>query len=275
MNFNFDDKKRQIVILAIALIFGTGAAFFMQDHIKKETNRKVGELAEEFQARSSAEKQQMQQGFNSALEQMRGELQKAVEDVKKAAPKEEKKEEKSPPVLPLSTKMPPNKRAVTISIDPLFAVGGLINPGDFVDVIIDLKVPNPQKPEGDTDSVTSLVFQNIKVLAVGIQTEPKPSQKELEERLKSKMIQVSLAVSAEEAGLLTFAQSNGKITLSLRSPDEKALPKIGVSNWNSLSEFVEKNQGAKILSAEKPKTEEKNADEVKPAVQIFKSGIEY
>lgn len=274
MNFNIDDKKRQVVILAIALLFGVGAAVMVGNYITKETNRKTELLANDFKAKSDAEKKQMEQKFQGIIQEMDGKFQKAVEDMKKAAPKEEKKEEKSPAVAPLSMRMPPNKRAVTISIDPLSAVGGLVNPGDFVDVIIDLKVPNPQKPEGDTDSVTSLVFQNIQVLAVGTQTQPNPNQKELDERLKSKAIQVSLALSAEEAGLLTFAQSNGKITLSLRSPNEKATPKVGVANWNTLSEFVEKNQGAKILTPEKPKTEEKTT-EAKPVVQIFKSGIEY
>src|SRR5208283_1357158 len=41
--------------------------------------------------------------------------------------------------LPLKT--PAGKRAVTVMIDSLEAVGGLLNAGDFVDVIAELNVP--------------------------------------------------------------------------------------------------------------------------------------
>lgn len=275
MNFSVDDKKRQIVILVIALALATGASLLVANYITSETNKRTEQLARDFKAKSDAEKEGMKKQLEQMYQDMDGKLKQAMEEMKKAAPKEVVKDEpKSPAVLPLSKKMPDGKRGVTIPIDPLSAVGGLINPGDFVDVIIDLKVPDPQKPAGETNSVTSMVFQNIEVLAVDARIQPTATQKDLEERLKSKSIQVTLAVSSEEAALLTFAQSNGKVTLSLRSNNEKTMQRVGVANWQSLSEFVEKNQGAKILSPEKPKTEEKK-EEAKPYIQIFKSGVEY
>ena len=55
------------------------------------------------------------------------------------------------------------KRAVTVMIDSLAAVGGLLNAGDFVDVIAQLNVPS-QDP--DKKTVTAMIFQGLQVLAV-------------------------------------------------------------------------------------------------------------
>ena len=245
MNFNFDDKKRQIIMLAAAVMIGLVAVAFMSNYVKTSVNMRTEQLAQDFKVKSDAEKEAMKEEFSKMYGKMDAQMKQALEEVKKSMPREEvkKEEPKLPPVTPLSTKMPPNKRAVTIAIDSLSAVGGLVNPGEFVDVIVDLKIPNPQKPAGETDSVTSVVFQNIQVLAVDSKTQVAANQKELEERFKSKLVQETLAVSAEEASLLTFAQANGKVTLSLRSMNEKDTTKAEVANWDSLSEFVEKNQG--------------------------------
>ena len=41
-----------------------------------------------------------------------------------------------------SLRTPPGKRAVTLKINSLSAVGGLVNPGDFVDIIAHLELPD-------------------------------------------------------------------------------------------------------------------------------------
>ncbi len=63
----------------------------------------------------------------------------------------------------LALKTPVGKRAVTVKIDSLAAVGGLLNAGDFVDVIAQLNVPSQ---ESDKKTVTAMIFQGLQVLAI-------------------------------------------------------------------------------------------------------------
>ena len=72
---------------------------------------------------------------------------------------------KPPPVRKpsLAIKTPVGKRAVTVMIDSLAAVGGLLNAGDFVDVIAELNVPSQ---DADRKTVTAMIFQGLQVLAI-------------------------------------------------------------------------------------------------------------
>lgn len=67
----------------------------------------------------------------------------------------------------------PGNVAVTVALDSTRAVAGLIQPGDYVNILVDAAVPNrvsetgavsddPNRPIG-----TTYVFQKVKVLAVG------------------------------------------------------------------------------------------------------------
>jgi len=271
MNFNIDEKKRQLVILLLAIAMGGLAAGLGSNYIRTTINRQTEQLAKDFKAKSDAEKEILKQQMMKLYQDMDVKIKQAVEEVKKAAPKEARSE-KSPAVA-LSTKMPPGKRAMTISINPLSAVGGLLNPGDFVDVLVELQMPNPQRPASDKDQVTSIIFQNIQVLAMDTQVSPGTNEQDIQNRLKAKAINVTLAVSPDEAGLLTFAQANGKIILSLRSPGEKGTQKVDAATLETLLDYVEKTQGTKLRPA--PPKREAPAEAPKQPVKIFKSGLEY
>ena len=72
-----------------------------------------------------------------------------------------------------SLRTPPGKRAITMEIKSLSAVGGLVHPGDFVDILARLAVPEDDDPLNKTkDEIISVLFQNIQVLAVGINYDP-------------------------------------------------------------------------------------------------------
>jgi Flp pilus assembly protein CpaB len=90
-----------------------------------------------------------------------------------------------------------------------------------------------------------------------------------------------LAVSPEEAGLLTFAEARGKLQLSLRSPaetEDKVLQQV--ASWGSLADFVLENQGTELEVPEVKKKvvadeEEKEVEEEpKSNIQIFRGGRE-
>ena len=75
-----------------------------------------------------------------------------------------------PPVqeMAFSLRTPPGKRAITVKVDSLSAVGGLVNPGDFVDIIAHLEMPDDmdivsskKKKKQKTQTVTTVLFQNL------------------------------------------------------------------------------------------------------------------
>ena len=126
----------------------------------------------------------------------------------------------------------------------------------------------------------TVLFQNIQVLAVGTNYDPlgEAPQYEIQKNLRD--LNVTFAVSPEEAGLLTFAQANGKLQLTLRSPAEtqdRVLQEV--ASWDALSDFVLKYQGTELNISKKatPKKSEPElevAEDLKPFIQIFRGGRE-
>lgn len=98
----------------------------------------------------------------------------------------------------LSQKTPPGKKAYTISIDRISAVGGNVRSGNKVDVIGIMQLPQTQ---GQT---VMTLFEAAQVLETG------GAGRNLES--------ITLALTSEEIKVLTFALQNGKVKLVLRSP---------------------------------------------------------
>ena len=68
----------------------------------------------------------------------------------------------------LAMATPIGKRAVTISVDSISAVGGMIRPGDYVDVVAMVVVPVTTTQGKQATQATSVsLFQNVLVLAIG------------------------------------------------------------------------------------------------------------
>jgi pilus assembly protein CpaB len=105
----------------------------------------------------------------------------------------------------LSYLVPVGKRAVTVAVDDVSGVAGLIRPGDRIDVAAAVNIPEGQREQ----PFALVVLQNIQVLAVGKNMEAKETQ-------DSKT--VTLAVTVEESRPLILASSKGSIRLMLRSP---------------------------------------------------------
>jgi len=211
-------------------------------------------------------------------------LEKKIEQRPVVQQQAETKTDK-PPVqkAAFSLRTPPGKRAITLSIKSLAAVGGLINAGDFVDIIAHLNIPGEETDKkATTEKLTTVLFQNLQVLAVNTNYNPVGQEPAYETQQQMGALNVTLAVSPEEAGLLSFAQSNGDLQLSLRSPVDKegnVLQKV--ASWTSLADFVLERQGTELhipIKREAPKTsagdEEEEIEEVRPSIQIFRGGRE-
>jgi Flp pilus assembly protein CpaB len=173
-------------------------------------------------------------------------------------------------------------------MDSLGAVGGLVNPGDYVDIIAHLNVP-ARDPEAKTknkkDSVTAMIFQNIQILAINTNID-QPGV--YDEQQKDKGLKLTFAVTPEEASLLAFAEKNGKIELALRSPNEKKPAMISAATWTTLAEYVLQNTGAElrvpdepVIKEEKPVVPEeeplapkvrRKTDPYDPSIVVIKGG---
>lgn len=116
--------------------------------------------------------------------------------------------------LPASAKLsgvtPEEKRAVTIGTDALTGVGGFVRPGDTVDVLWTVKLPENQGGE----TVTMTLFQEVSVLAVGNDMVGQPARAQ---QASGSNYAVTLALGPQEASLLLYAREQGRIQLALRS----------------------------------------------------------
>jgi Flp pilus assembly protein CpaB len=287
----FEDKK-QIFIILLALATGLIAAGlvsqFVQSSITKETNRIASQFQKKQQERDAQYQQEMQalnQKIVEVEQRAQQATQQAVKNAQQTRTDDGKKEKK---FVSLALRMPAGKRALTLSMDSLGAVGGLVNPGDYVDIIAHLNVP-ARDPEAKTknkkDSVTAMIFQNIQILAINTNID-QPGV--YDEQQKDKGLKLTFAVTPEEASLLAFAEKNGKIELALRSPNEKKPAMISAATWTTLAEYVLQNTGAElrvpdepVIKEEKPVVPEeeplapkvrRKTDPYDPSIVVIKGG---
>ncbi len=97
-----------------------------------------------------------------------------------------------------------SERAVSVAVDGVSGVSGLIQPGDHVDI---LWTYSGVLPDGRAGTLVTSLLQNVTVLAAGGRTVPGHGGYST----------VTLALTLREAEIVTFAQQKGKITLVLRN----------------------------------------------------------
>ena len=109
----------------------------------------------------------------------------------------------------LSEMISEGKRAVTFKINTTSGVGGYILPNDRVDVLYVKDITADTNTLTQNTIVTNVVFQNMKVLGVDLQSN---QQSETIASRKS----VTLEVTNEEAQKLILMENSGKLVLTLR-----------------------------------------------------------
>lgn len=147
----------------------------------------------------------------------------------------------------LAMKTPIGKRAITLAVDNISSLLGMIKPGDYVDVISLILLPTMIEGKPGTQPATVPLFQNVQVIAVGSQLgrdqEPEPGSRRRREEdgLKGTVPLITLALGPEEANLLTFVQEQGKIRLVLRSPGDAKIQEVKPASWESLLRYLYPN----------------------------------
>jgi pilus assembly protein CpaB len=123
-----------------------------------------------------------------------------------------------PSAVSLTAKVKKGLRAVTIPIDRVKGVAGLIETGDHVDVIA------VQAQRGEFPPVARTIMRGITVLAMGMTFAPPNNSSPAPDA--GNETTATLEVTPAQANLLALADLNTNLRLALRSPDEpvKSLP---------------------------------------------------
>jgi pilus assembly protein CpaB len=140
----------------------------------------------------------------------------------------------------LAFRIAPGKRAVSVNVNEVISTGGLIVPGDFVDIIALFGATGNGTTGSPVDASTDsagMVLQNIEVLAIaqsiqttaadptgaaavaGNVTGSRPDSRQ-EAVARPGARTATLAVTPEEAQKLILAEERGKIRLALRGIED-------------------------------------------------------
>ncbi len=142
----------------------------------------------------------------------------------------------------LAAGTPVGKRAVTISVDNISALAGLVKPGDYVDVIALIPVP-VQMPDGKQVNQMAVMplFQNVLVLAIGQDigsvSSVSAGKREAERRTESSPL-ITLALAPQDVNLIAFVQEQGKLRLTLRSPADSQTQATQPASWDTLFRYL-------------------------------------
>lgn len=160
----------------------------------------------------------------------------------------------------LSDVTPAGKRAVTIAVDNLGALVGMIKPGNYVDVFAMIGVP-VQGPDQKMTAQLAVVpvFQNVLVLGVGKTVgAPSPVAASSDSRGRSTKSSseeegsggggranaaqmITLALTPQEASIMAFVQEQGKIRILMRSPADTKIEPLQPANWDTFFRHVMPN----------------------------------
>jgi pilus assembly protein CpaB len=154
----------------------------------------------------------------------------------------------------LAFMVPEGMRAVSVNFTEQIGSGGMVSPGDHVDVlgVFEAKTKDttttPSKDRNkqeETTSVATIVLPDVQVLAVaqhleGESTKPKqtlpvpsgtdtkPSMERSEPAPLPQAKTATLAVSPADALKLVLAEDKGRIRLALRRADDKGTPQVPI-----------------------------------------------
>ena len=111
-----------------------------------------------------------------------------------------------------STRLPNGRRAITVPVDEVNSISGLLQPGDRIDLMVSAK------KEGK--SYLFPLLQNVTVLATGSQAVVSADGKE---GSKNSFSTITLDAAPEDARRVLAAREVGKLAAMLRSPGDTAV----------------------------------------------------
>ena len=154
--------------------------------------------------------------------------------------------------VPLAYIVPEGKRAISIKVEQVISAGGLVLPGDFVDVIMVADIKSNLPPPLNESKLVMTILQNLEVLAVDQEVEQvvpegssadgtapadgdgTVSQRALIDRAdpNPEATTVTLSVTPAEAQTLAMADEKATLRLSLRPFGDEQQASV-----NAMSDF--------------------------------------
>jgi pilus assembly protein CpaB len=115
----------------------------------------------------------------------------------------------------LAAILKPDMRAVSVAIDDVSGNAGLIQPGDYIDLLL-TQTMDRQDASRDMSITSETVAQRVRVLAVGSEFQrPKESKEISDARANART--VTLEVTPHRAEVIAVAAKLGSLSLALRS----------------------------------------------------------
>ncbi|HZZ03351.1 Flp pilus assembly protein CpaB [Paraburkholderia sp.] len=114
----------------------------------------------------------------------------------------------------LAATLKPDMRAVSVAIDDVSGNAGLIQPGDYVDLLLTQQLDR-QDASRDMSITSETVAQRVRVLAVGSQFQRPKGNTDTDARATART--VTLEVTPHRAEVIAVAAKLGSLSLALRS----------------------------------------------------------
>ena len=117
-------------------------------------------------------------------------------------------------VSTFSAKVQPGIRALTVAVDEINSISGMLQPGDRIDLLLSARLPF-MTGGAQPQEITRALMQDLRVLATGRQVRPGGDDKQ-----GRTYTAITVEVSPEQAQRLVVAQRSGKLTAMLRNPGD-------------------------------------------------------
>jgi pilus assembly protein CpaB len=129
----------------------------------------------------------------------------------------------------LTSTIPQGMRAVSVRVSDISSVGGFVQPGTRVDVLM------TGNPGGTGEPQTITVLKNVAVLANGMNLDRSIVRGESQQNAPI----ITLAVSPDDAQKLALATAQGRIQLALRNPMDTSQSEVAAIGMHSLYQKTE------------------------------------
>jgi pilus assembly protein CpaB len=117
-----------------------------------------------------------------------------------------------------SAKVKTGIRAMTIAVDEVNSVSGMLQPGDRVDLLFSVKPPVVAAVPSQPSEMTGTLMQDVPILATGKQVRPGQGENQQSRTFTT----ITIEVTPQAAQRLVVAQRSGKLTALLRNPSDHA-----------------------------------------------------
>jgi pilus assembly protein CpaB len=111
-----------------------------------------------------------------------------------------------------SSRLAPGRRAITVPVDEVNSISGMLEPGDRIDLVASVR--------RDNRAFMFALLQNVAVLATGAKAVPDGEAKDGRRNYTT----ITLEASPEEAQRVLAARELGKLAAVLRAPGDSATP---------------------------------------------------